>query len=282
MAAHNYTARTQEQQRLEAGMRREMKHGGIRTRTAHGHDHVTQLRQRGVGKNAFDVVLLDSNQTGQQRRDATHPGDDAQGRHAAQKRQGIGPGRGKIENEKYPAEHVHTRGHHRRGVDQGGYRGGTFHGVRQPDVQRHLRALAHGPEEEQDSGKRRHVSQQRGIGVQLLREFIELHGAGGGPDDHDAQDESKITDAVGEKRLLGGIGGGRLFVPETHQQITGDANQLPKDEGLNQVVRKHDAEHRKGEQAERSEVPRIVPILVHVLGAVEVHQGRDTRDDHQH
>ena len=58
-------------------------------------------------------------------------------------------------NEKTDAhQHVNARGHHRRGVDQGGDRRRAFHRVRQPDVQRELRGFADGAAKNQERGRR--------------------------------------------------------------------------------------------------------------------------------
>ena len=52
-----------------------------------------------------------------------------------------------------PRHHIHARRDHGRGVDQGGDRRGAFHGVGQPDVERKLRRLAAGADEQQQSGR---------------------------------------------------------------------------------------------------------------------------------
>ena len=51
-------------------------------READGHDHVAELRERGVGEDALDVVLLGGHQRGEQRGDAADPGDDGRRRVA--------------------------------------------------------------------------------------------------------------------------------------------------------------------------------------------------------
>ena len=59
--------------------------------------------------------------------------------------------------------HVDARRHHGGGVDQGGNRRGAFHGVRQPDVQRELRRLARGADEQQQRHRAQHA-EARGLG----------------------------------------------------------------------------------------------------------------------
>ena len=46
---------------------------------------------------------------------------------------------------------VHAGGDHGRRVDQGGDRSRTLHGVQQPGLQRHLRGLAAGPQQQQQA-----------------------------------------------------------------------------------------------------------------------------------
>ena len=107
-------------------------------RQADGHDHVAELRERRVGEDALDVVLLDGDERREQRGEAADVGDDVQ--------------RVGVEQKQHPAKHVNAGGHHRRGVDQGGDGRRAFHRVRQPDMQRELRRLADRAAENQQAG----------------------------------------------------------------------------------------------------------------------------------
>ena len=51
---------------------------GVGRGEADRHDHVAELRKRGVGEDALDVVLLRGDERGEQRGDAADPGDDGQ------------------------------------------------------------------------------------------------------------------------------------------------------------------------------------------------------------
>ena len=55
-------AGAKEQQRLEKRVRGQVEHRRRRTAQTHGHDHVTELRERRVCEDALYVVLLDGNQ----------------------------------------------------------------------------------------------------------------------------------------------------------------------------------------------------------------------------
>ena len=65
-----------EQPRFEKRVRGEVEHRGRRATETDGHDHVAQLRQGRVGEDAFDVVLLDGDDGGQQCSEATDARDD--------------------------------------------------------------------------------------------------------------------------------------------------------------------------------------------------------------
>ena len=113
----NDRAGAKEQQRFEKRVRGQMEHRRRRPAQADGHDHVTELRERRVSEDAFDVVLLDGDQRGEQRGEAADVGDDFQRR--------------RVEQKENAAKHVNTGGHHRGGVDQGGDGRRAFHRVRQ-------------------------------------------------------------------------------------------------------------------------------------------------------
>ena len=64
--AMNHRAGAEEQQRFEKRVGGEVVHRGRRAAEADGHHHVTELRERRVGEDAFDVVLLNGDERGEQ------------------------------------------------------------------------------------------------------------------------------------------------------------------------------------------------------------------------
>ena len=66
-------AGTQEKQRLEKGMGEKVKHRCFSCRYSNGGHHVTELRERRVSQDAFDVTLLRRHQRGQYSGHDAHP-----------------------------------------------------------------------------------------------------------------------------------------------------------------------------------------------------------------
>ena len=150
----NHRASAKEQQCLEERVRGEMEHARFGSGQTHAHDHVAELRECRVSEDAFDVVLLDGDERGQQRGKSTDPRNHGQ--------------RIRRKDEEHAAQHVNAGGHHRRGVDQRADGRRAFHRVGQPDVQRKLRGLAHRAAEDQQASEGRCAAEQSGIRCELL------------------------------------------------------------------------------------------------------------------
>jgi hypothetical protein len=186
--------------------------------------------------------------------------------------------------------HEDAGGHHRRRVDQRGDRRRAFHRVRQPDVQRHLRGLAHRADEQADADHRRHrpfLARQHGNGQVAHHPGVgERSGVVQGPDpvEHagDAEQEAEIADAVDQERLEVGEDRRRLLVPEADQQVGHQAHRFPAEEQLQEVVAHHQHQHAEGEQRDVAEETLVAVVLVHVADGVDVHQQRDEGDHHHH
>ena len=79
----------QEEKALEEGVRKEMKHRHVRHRSdARSQDHVAELRNRRVGQDALDVVLLRRHEAGGQAGEGADPGDDVAGDRSRQREEG--------------------------------------------------------------------------------------------------------------------------------------------------------------------------------------------------
>ena len=117
---------TEKQEGFERAVGQEMVHaGGIGAETA-GHDHVAELADCRVGHDSLDVGLGQGDGRPHDHGDATG---DRHDRH--------GGGRQVIERSQ-SRDHEHARRHHGRSMNERRDGGRAFHGIRQPDVERHL------------------------------------------------------------------------------------------------------------------------------------------------
>ena len=76
MKHHDDRAGAEEEQRFEERVGEKVKHRRLARGETDRHHHVTELRERGIGENAFDVVLLRRDQRGHDRGDGADPCDD--------------------------------------------------------------------------------------------------------------------------------------------------------------------------------------------------------------
>ena len=123
------------------------------------------------------------------------------------------------------------------------------------------------------------------------------------PQDHQADDEAEVADAIDDERLVRRRAGGMPFDVETDQQIRADTDQFPEDKHLENVAGDHQPQHREAEQRhvreELVEPPRPMKVsavvrvnlmidvvvdqfFLHVAGREDVNAGRDQRDHHEH
>ena len=228
-----------------------MKHRRFAGSEADRHHHVAELRKRGVGEDAFDVVLLRRHQGGEHGGDRPDPGD-----HEERIRRSV--------DQKTDAhEHVNARRHHRRRMDQSRDGRRTFHRVGQPNVKRKLRRLSDRAAE----NKERRGGQITGVPAKArhsLRDIAENKRAGRAPDHENAEHESEVAKAIGDERFLRRLHRSRPFKPMPDEQIRADPDQLPKDEHHDEVVRQNDPEHGEHEERERREVARLARVRAHV------------------
>ena len=142
-----------------------------------------------------------------------------------------------LEQRRAAGDHEHAGGDHGRGMDQGRDRRRALHGVGQPGVQRQLRRLAHGADEQQEADHGRACrSSRRGhqkLGVDELggaREHdVELDRVEHEEDREDAEREAEIADPVDQERLdRRGVGGGRVYQKPIKRYETRPTPSQPK------------------------------------------------------
>ena len=121
-------------------------------------------------------------------------------------------------------DHVDAGGHHRRGVDQRRDRRRAGHGVGQPDVERDLRRLAGGADEQQQRRPRSRSPARGSARARSMWATSRLSDAVRCP--ARLQNSRKmpsrkpdVADAVDDERLLAGVGVGRR--PRTRSRSAG-------------------------------------------------------------
>ena len=194
-------AAPEEQQRLERAMGQQMVHARRIHAEPAGHHHVPELADRGVGHYPLDVVLRDRDRRREDRRES------------ACYRHHIHRGGREIVKGREPRHHEHARGDHRGRMDQGGDRRGAFHRVRQPDVKRKLGGFAHRPGKQQETDHGQHadlpmppdIERQRRLRRRAGKDLLVLQRAEDRKDQHDAQAEPEVTDAIHHERLGRGV-----------------------------------------------------------------------------
>ena len=174
-------------------------------------------------------------------------------------------------------------------MDQRGDRRRAFHRVGQPGVQAQLRGLAHRADEQQQGRHRQevqvHAEEMEGLAGQVrgrLEHRREVHAVVHVEDGEDAQREAEIADPVDHEGLEGGVVGAGPVEPEADQQVGGDTDAFPAEEHLDEIVRRHQRQHREGEERDIGEEPRLVRVMRHIADRVDMHDGRNQVDDQQH
>ena len=263
--------RAEEEEALEEGVGEKVEHGRVAGRThADTDNHVAELGDGRISKDALDVVLLDGHQTRGKAGDGADPHDDIA--------HDVWSGKQNREN---ASQHVDAGGDHGGGVEERGHRGRAFHRVGQPDVERHLGGLANGAAEDEEAGGDK-VAGMEGDSVEVCFDPGEHDRAGGQPEHEDAEHEAEITDAVDGESLFGGVRRGVLAEIVPDEQVGAGADQFPEDEHHDKVVGQDNAEHGKEEQAERCVVARDTFITAHVAGGINEDEGGDGRDNDEH
>ncbi len=177
-------------------------------------------------------------------------------------------------------------------MDQRGNRCRAFHRIRQPDMQRHLRRLAHRADEQEDArgAHQRHGSpvssgneNDRHIGKilrpvenRLVIQCPEMRQNQANP-----KDEAEVADTIDQKCFHVGQDCRRARIPEADQQVGHEANGFPTEKQLHEVVAHHQHQHGEGKQRDVAEEAVIARIFVHVADGVYVHHQRN-EGHHEH
>ena len=273
LAAHgvDHTAGAEEEQGLEESVRHQVEDASRECADAAGQKHVTQLADGGIGQHALDVVLHQADggrPDGRRRADACH------------QRQRRGRKREKRVRARH---HVNARRHHGRGVDQGADRRGAFHGVRQPDVERNLRGLSRGADEEQNADGGNHAAAHWKVAAaRSFRDGTKVQRPERHHHDHHAQQERRVTNAIDDEGFLSRVRGGLALEVKTDQKVGAEPHAFPAHEHHQVVVRQNQHQHGEHEEVQVAEEAVVPAFVRHVSGGVDVDQEADARDDQHH
>ncbi len=255
-----------EQRGLEGGVVEDVEHAGHhrhRRGQAEQQGDQAQVGNGRVRQQAFQVVLEDR-----------VPGTDQQGQRAdAADRieEQVAAGQRRMQ----PRQQEHAGLHHGGRVQVGRDRGRRCHRVRQPEVERELRALG------EDAGQH----QEQGVGVQragadLLasgQHHVQVEAADDAADQQHATEQGQATATGDHQRHACAFAGVLAVRPEADQQERTDAGHFPEDHQQQQVARQHHAQHGAHEQQQVAvEAVRVV-LLAQVVARVQHHQRADAQ-----
>ena len=246
---------------------------------AQGQDHVSELRDRRPREHALDVGLHQRDQRAHGERGQPDDRDEEPGIRR--------------ENRIDAGEEINPRGDHRRGMNERAHRRGRFHRIRQPAVQRELRALAHRGDEETDADQRqrgrgedRPIRQRRGRADRRIAEHHPhrrqreiSHPA---KQQAHADEKPHVGDAIEQKRLERRVGGARPIHPEPDEQIGTQSDQFPEDKQMHQRPADRQPQHGEDEEAQENEIPAEIRLFPHVSDGKRMHQRGDERNHRKH
>ena len=264
-----------EQERLEEGVRHHVEHARGVGADGHAHDHVADLRHRRVGDHPLDVGLHERHRRRhQQRRAADH------GPHVLR-------GGRAFEQRMHARDQIDTGGHHRRRVDQRAHRGGAFHRIREPRLQRDLRGLGERPDEQQDASRhevRLIATRPERAGFGCGERLEEVERARVLEDEVGTQHEPHVAHHVDDERLEARARRRRALVPEGDQQVGGGAHERPAHDQDQEVAGEDQQQHREHEEVQVREEAHLAAVRVHVGDRVEVDRRGHPGDeqDHEH
>ena len=287
----DHGARAEEEAGLEPGVREDVKHARRERERAAAQEHVPELRDRGVRENLLDVRLGEAHRGREKRRRAADERDDERGvvREEAADRGMVAQHfdrplvRDPVEDVA-AHHHVDARRHHRRRVDERRYGCRAGHRVREPDVERNLRALAARADEEREADRRHEPAcgVPARIGGGEREHPVEVRRAEEREAPEDAEDETEVPDAVDDERLLAGVRGPRLGPVEADEEVRAQPDALPPHEENRQVRAEDEREHREHEEVQVREIPAVPRVVPHVSDRVDVDERADQRDEKQH
>ena len=184
------------------------------------------------------------------------------------------PGVGARQRRPQPRQQEHAGLHQRGRMQIGRDRRRRRHGVRQPEVERELRALGQGAEQDED--QRRQVERmRRGCGRPTASTAVEVVAADDVAEHQHAGEQAEPAGGGDGQRHARAVARGRGVVPVADQQEGEEAGQLPEEDELDQVAGEHHARHGAHEGEQEREEARHRVFGRHVVARVEHHERAD-------
>ena len=271
-AVHDRAA-AQEEECLEERVREDVIDRAEGRANAEAEEHVSELRDGGVRHHAFDVVLRHADRGGEERRDAADRRNERECTWI------------ELEERVRTRDEVDARGDHGRRVDERRDRRRAFHRVRQPDIERELRALTKRAEHQavRNRGFRPLASVVERIRRRSdrLEERVVFNRAVIHPDQEDAKREAEVADAVDDERLLRRRDGTWLRVVVANEEIARETDAFPTEVEEDEVAAHDERTHREEEDADCAEETRVAlaDVRLHVLGRVDRDERAEASDE---
>jgi len=163
-------------------------------------------------------------------------------------------------------------------MNQGRHRRRSCHGVGEPGMQRKLARLRHDRRCQSQSCQQQQHLADLAVGNQRV-DLENVECACGEKQYRHANEQADVADAVRQERLEGGVAVFALFPPVPDEHKRTDPDELPTDNHLENARRKHEEQHRCGEQAQERVEVNVTAVALDVGRRVDVHQERYQRDD---
>ena len=243
-------------------MRKQLEDPGAVGADAERQHHQAKLAHGGIGDGALQVVLEERPDHAKDRCDTAHDGEQRQRPRAG------------VEERVAAADQVDAADGATRGVDQGGGRRGGLRTPRQPHVQRELRRLCRGRDEDED----RHNEEAVGAdfvaavlaGQRLKVELVEAE-----EDVGDGHQQRQVADRGDSEGTPGG--GGRLLPlpPVPDHQVGRQRHQAEEQQHREIAGRQRDAEHGEGGEQQDAEEADDAILPAHESNRVDLDEQAD-------
>ena len=258
-----------EKRGLEDGVVQDVEHrgqgGGVAVEAEQQGDQA-QVRQRGIGQQALQVVLEKGRPCADQQRGEPGAADHPE------------PGVGARQHRPETRQQEHAGLHQGGRMQVGRHRRRGGHGLRQPEVERELRAL--GERAQQHQHQHRQIQRMGADLVACRQDDVEVVAADDVAHQQQPGQQAQAAHAGHQQRIAGAAAGVLAVVPVADQQEREQAGQFPEKRQHHQVARQHHAGHRAHEGQHEGVEPGHRVFRRKVVAGIQRHQRADAVDEH--